>query len=440
FLAIAVDSSGATTGALTTPFALAITLGLSTLIGGKESEEHAFGLVGVMSAGPILAILAVSLFGGYTSLSAASTQAASMEGILAPLLAVAPLCFKDSLLALAPIATLFFLYNAFRFKVPKSELRSIIAGLFLTLFGLVFFLTGVHAGFLEMGRIIGMQVAEHSPALLIIVGFFIGMIVVLMEPAVHVLGQQIETVTAGHIPVKLIRATLSGAVALAIALSMVRIIVPSVHLAYFLIPGFLIAVILSFFSEPIFVAIAYDAGGVASGPMTATFVLAFAQGAALMIPTADVMSDGFGVIAMVAMAPVLSLNLLGVLFRYRRLKAERLPAETKSTALPIAAQLCMAATVNRGSADAVVRLAREHGAAGATILLGRGGSFASTFTLPLSTEAVMPEQEVVVMVLPYATAQAVQRALEEAPELRAQISSLPATAMVKVYPAQPSAE
>ena len=150
-----------------------------------------------------------------------------------------------------------------------------------------------------------MEIAKMNPWILVGVGFVVGFIVVLVEPAVHVLGEQIEEVTGGHIPLNLIRMTLSMGVALAISLSMVRILIPEVKLWYFLFPGFAFAILLSFIAEPVFVGIAYDAGGVASGPMTATFVLAFAQGAASSIETANVLVDGFGVIAMVAMACLL---------------------------------------------------------------------------------------------------------------------------------------
>ncbi|NMA22833.1 MAG: DUF1538 domain-containing protein [Spirochaetales bacterium] len=435
FLAIAVDASGATTGALTTPFALALTLGLSTIKGGKDAEENAFGLVGVMSAGPILAILFMSIVTGQKHIYSAPDAFIPAVGVIAPILKTLPVTFIDSLLALIPIATLFFILNIAKFRVSKAKLLSIIGGLFLTLTGLVLFLGGVHSGFLDMGRIIGSQVALFDQRLLIAVGFVLGMIVVLMEPAVHVLGQQIEEVTGGHIPVRLIRITLSIGVAIAIALSMVRIVFPSVHLWYFLIPGFIIAVILSFFSDPVFVGIAYDAGGVASGPMTATFVLAFAQGAASVIPTADVMSDGFGVIALVAMAPVLSLNLLGTFFK-RKVEAaqreERAPAVEPAT-LPISEQVCLFVDVARGDGDEVVRVARESGAQGATILHGRGGEIDQAFRFPLLGVEVLPERELILLVLTGSVAVAVAEALRAHPELKARLHRAPAKALMKDY-------
>ncbi|MCK9547070.1 MAG: DUF1538 domain-containing protein [Sphaerochaeta sp.] len=438
FLAISVDASGATTGALTTPFALALTLGLASLKGGKYAEENAFGLVGVMSAGPILAILSMSIITGQEHIHSAPDAFIPATGVIAPILRTLPITFKESLLALTPIAMLFFIFNIAKFKITKARLLSVIGGLLLTLSGLVLFLTGVHSGFLDMGRVIGMQVAGFDQRILILVGFLLGMIVVLMEPAVHVLGEQIEEVTAGHIPIRLIRITLSGAVAIAIALSMVRIVFPAVQLWYFLIPGFIAAVIFSFFSDPVFVGIAYDAGGVASGPMTATFVLAFAQGAASMIPTADVMRDGFGVIAMVAMAPVLSLNLLGTYFAHKQRRiAKRAPAAAVERDYPSVvtnSQVCLLVDVSRGLADEVVALARSAGATGATILHGRGGSAEEIVKIPLIGVEVLPEREMVLLITDQQSASAVASLLSQTTTLDARIFGTPAEAMVKELP------
>ncbi|NLV61532.1 MAG: DUF1538 domain-containing protein [Spirochaetales bacterium] len=439
FLAIAFDASGATTGALTTPFALALTFGLSSIKGGKRAEENAFGLVGVMSAGPILAVMLLSIITGQKHIQSAADPFVIERGIIGPLMRMLPVTLKESFIALLPISIFFFLLNAFKFKIGHKRILSIIGGLLLTLTGLVLFLTGVNTGFLEMGRIIGMQVAAFDRYLLIVVGFFLGMIVVLMEPAVHVLGEQIEEVTAGHIPVRLIRITLSGGVAIAIALSMVRIVFPSVHLWYFLIPGFIAAVIFSFFSDQVFVGIAYDAGGVASGPMTATFVLAFAQGAASMIPTADVMRDGFGVIAMVAMAPVLSLNILGTYFAHKQKRIARHErvaslAEERYPAIATGAQVCILVDIPRGLADEVVALARSVGATGATILHGRGGSSDQIVKIPLIGVEVLPEREMVLLVTDHESGVQVSTTLSAKRELDARIFATPTEALVKELP------
>jgi len=379
FLAISFDSSGATTGALTTPFILALSAGLSRIKGGKTSEEDTFGMVGVMSAGPMYALMLMSIITGQKSIQGEAAAFMPQQGILQPVLAFLPKEFFGSLLALLPLSALFFLLNAFRFKAPWRELRRIIKGLVYTLIGLAVFLTGVYAGFLDMGQVIGRVLARDHSWLLPVVGFLIGMIVVLVEPAVIVLGQQIEDTTGGRIPGRIIKVTLSVGVALAVMGSMVRIMVPEVKLWYFLLPGFLVAVLLSFRADPVFVGIAYDAGGVASGPMTATFVLAFAQGAADVVPTANVLVDGFGVIAMVAMAPVLSLMIVGAVFRRKeqaltRKEEKRVKEPVTLPAGAIQFYDCLVAIVSRGLAERAVEVARGAGAGGATILHGRGGS------------------------------------------------------------------
>lgn len=401
FLAIAFDSSGATTGALTTPFILAISLGLSIIKGGRHSEENAFGLVGIMSAGPILAVMLLSVLTGQKNIQSSEVEFIVSEGVLGPIMDVLPTIFFESIIALLPITILFFIFNFTKFKLSEDELSRIIKGLLLTLVGLVLFLTAAASGFMDMGRVIGMELAGMNKWLLIGIGFLMGLIVVLVEPAVHVLGQQIEEVTSGHIPLNLIRITLSIGVGLAIALSMVRIVVPEVKLWYFIIPGFAMAIVLSFVSEPVFVGIAYDAGGVASGPMTATFVLAFAQGAASVIESADVMIDGFGVIAMVAMAPVFSLMVLGTLFRHTRVEypavedKEDMPSPSPEDELQ---HNCIMAIVNRGFAESVVDAARLSGATGATIIHGRGTHEDHKVLLPIIHVELHPEKEIVLLI------------------------------------------
>ncbi len=376
FLAIAFDSSGATTGALTTPFVLALSAGLSRIKGGKSAEEDSFGMVGVMSAGPIYAVMLMSIFTGQEHIQGTAAAFMPEQGIWQPVLHHLPGVLKESAIALLPLSALFFIMNFARFKAPRREIARIIKGLIYTLIGLALFLTGVYSGFLDMGQIIGRSIAGQFSWLLPVVGFLMGMIVVLVEPAVLVLGQQIEEVTGGRIPPRIIKVTLSIGVAIAIMCSMIRIMVPAVKLWHFLLPGFALAIYLSFRSDPVFVGIAYDAGGVASGPMTATFVLAFAQGAAAMTPTADVLVDGFGVIAMVAMAPVLSLMIVGAVFKR---KQDALPQAKEHIVPPLPTLFgeiefydCVVAIVNRGLADQAIALAREAGARGATVIHGRG--------------------------------------------------------------------
>ena len=382
FLAISVDASGATTGALTTPFVLAISVGLSRTKGGKSSEEDSFGMVGAMSAGPILAVMLISIISGQANIHGQPEVFTTAEGVFAPILGAFKGTFAESLFALLPITILFFAFNIFKFKVNRGELVRIIRGLVYTILGLTLFLVGAHTGFMDMGRVLGYGLAESYLNFLPLIGLVLGMLVVLAEPAVHVLGQQVEDVTAGNIHNSVLRTTLSIGVGLAIALSMLKIMVPEIRLWYFLLPGFALAIGLSLFVDPIFVGIAFDAGGVASGPMAATFVMAFAQGVADQIPTADVLRDGFGIIAMIAMTPILAIMILGTVNKIKAIQSGRIQPEIaamdeQKVSLVQSGQgladlhglVCC--TINRGYTEEVIELARSIGCQGATILHGR---------------------------------------------------------------------
>lgn len=320
FLAISVDASGATTGAMTTPFILALGYGISQLKGGKTSEEDSFGMVGLASTGPIFAIMIMSIVRNLSDIQGEVETFIPNNGILAPYLEIFPQILKESAFTLIPLIVLFLIFNRHRFKLHKRSKDAILKGLMYTFIGLSLFLIGVNAGFMEVGRVMGEGIASLHPAFLPIIGFLLGMVIVLAEPAVYVLTEQVEEVTSGYIKKKVILATLSIGIAFAVSISMLRIMIPSLKLWHILLPGFALAAFLSYRVPPIFVGIAYDAGGVASGPMTATFVLAFAQGAANTISTANVLIDGFGVIAMVAMTPLVAIQLLGLMFKVRAKK------------------------------------------------------------------------------------------------------------------------
>jgi hypothetical protein len=190
-----------------------------------------------------------------------------------------------------------------------------------TYLGLVLFLLGVNAGFMEVGSTVGFKLASmDNKAYVIMIGFLLGMVTILAEPAVYVLTHQIEDVTSGYVKRKAVMVSLALGVALAVALSIVRIIVPSMQLWHFLLPGYIISLALTFFVPKLFIGVAFDSGGVASGPMTATFILAYAQGAAEAIEGANVLVDGFGIIAMVAMTPLIALQILGFIFKVKSKK------------------------------------------------------------------------------------------------------------------------
>lgn len=293
--AIAFDSSGATTGAMTTPFIIALGLGVANLKG-DYGEDNSFGLVGIASTGPIIAGLLMSLSIGDNSLSIeeASHSSALISGV------------KNASFAIIPIAIVFFIINAGYFKMKNEELKEILIGLVYTYLGLIIFLTSVEAGFMDLARVMGEELSDSK--LLVIIAFILGLVVVLAEPAVAVLAEQVEDVTGGFIPRKSILRALSLGVAFAVMLAIIRIKSDVFSLWMIIVPGFLISLILSQKIPQIFVGIAFDSGGVASGPMTATFILAFCQGVAGNVV------DGFGVIAFVAMMPVLTIMLMGYLY------------------------------------------------------------------------------------------------------------------------------
>ena len=323
FLAISVDASGATTGAMTTPFILALGYGVSQLKGGKKSEEDSFGMVGLASVGPIFMVMMLSKILGVGSITGEPEIVPAITGTIMPFIHGFIPLFKESFISLFPLALIFLMFNRWKFKLTKNHLRSILIGILYTLVGLTLFLLGVNTGFMEAGRILGYGIANMDQKwLLPAIGFLLGTVVVLAEPAVYVLTEQVENVTSAHIKKKNILVTLSIAIAFAVTMSMLRILVPGLKLWHFLLPGFALAALLSYFVPSIFVGIAYDSGGVASGPMTATFILAFAQGAADAIPTANILIDGFGVIAMIAMMPIVSILILGLIFKFQEARKE----------------------------------------------------------------------------------------------------------------------
>jgi hypothetical protein len=320
FLAIAFDASGATTGALTVPFMLAIALGVSSLKkDSKASEKDSFGLVGIASAGAIISVLMMSILSKSDKLKGTMEYKISQEtSLITPFMEKLPVVLVEVTLALLPIALLFLIFNFVSFKLTKRPFRKIVKGLIYTFVGLVLFLVGVNAGFMDVGGIVGHKLAMlENKFILVLTGFCLGLVTILAEPAVYVLTHQIEDVTGGYVPRKLVLIALSIGVGFSVALSMLRIIVPEIKLWHYLLPGYIIALGLMYVAPKLFIGMAFDSGGVASGPMTATFILAFAQGAAEAIEGANVMVEGFGIIAMVAMTPLIALQTLGLIFKIK---------------------------------------------------------------------------------------------------------------------------
>lgn len=323
FIGISFDASGATTGALTVPFILALAVGVSTLKkDSKASEKDSFGLVAVASVGAIISVLVMGMIYGKPQINAVlNVEAAYSPSILEPYLNKLPVLAFESLLAMLPLLVIFIVSQFISFKLPKKSFIKILIGLLYTFIGLVLFLTGVNAGFMDVGKIIGYKIALlESKAIFIITGFVLGCVTILAEPAVYVLTKSIEKVTSGYIKRKAVLASLSIGIGCAVALSTIRILIPEMQLWHFLLPGYLISIVMAYISPKLFVGIAFDSGGVASGPMTATFILAFTQGAAEAIETANVLVEGFGMIAMVALFPLIALQILGIIYKIKSRK------------------------------------------------------------------------------------------------------------------------
>lgn len=320
FLAISFDASGNTTGSVSVPFILALAVGMSSLTRSNEVEENdGFGMLGIASSGAIIAVLLQGLFTPKGSLDGGFTITEDLsDSVLRELLLSIPQYAKEALIAILPIFILYILINFIWIKTSASKLRRIIIGSIYTYFGLILFLTGINVGFLEASRLVGYQVAAYDkPWLLILIGMIFGIITIPAEPSVHVLTRQIEDNTAGSIKALIVMITLCLGVATAVGFSMLRILTPGLQLWHILLPGMVIAIILSYIAPDIFVGIAYDSGGVAAGTMTSVFILPFAQGAADFIPGASIVQDGFGIIALVAMTPLIAIQLLGLIYKIK---------------------------------------------------------------------------------------------------------------------------
>lgn len=320
FWAVAFDSGGVTTGPMTVPFIMALGVGVSAIRSDRHAGNDSFGLVALCSIGPILAVLVLGLMypseAAYTPVEIPEMEN-SQEMILLFVHGL-PHYAKEVAIALAPIVVFFFLFNTFYIKMPKKPLISISVGLIFTYVGLVLFLTGVNVGFMPVGNYIGNLIGSKSfNWILLPIAMLIGYFIVKAEPAVHVLNKQVEDLTAGSIPARAMELSLSIGVATSLGLAMIRVLT-GISVMYFLVPGYVLALGLSFFTPKIFTSIAFDSGGVASGPMTATFLLPFAMGACEAIGGPErIVSDAFGVVAMVAMTPLITIQLLGVEYKFR---------------------------------------------------------------------------------------------------------------------------
>ena len=309
-LPMGFDSGGVTTGPITVPFIMALGVGISNVLGDRRSRDSSFGLVALCSVGPMLAVLVLGIF-SRNDLTYQVPDYTVSENILGAFLHTAGHTCKEVGIALGLIVAFFLICQVLFLKLHKRQLQRIAIGVLFTYVGLVIFLTGVNVGFMPIGYKLGMTLAQGSKTFLILFGLCAGILTVLAEPAIHVLNAQVEDVTGGLVSKKSMMIGLCMGVGASIALSMIRIVF-DFSLVYYVIPGYFIALALSLFVPRVYTAIAFDSGGVASGPMTSGFILPLAVGACVGLQgESAVLRDAFGVVAMVAMTPLITIQLLG---------------------------------------------------------------------------------------------------------------------------------
>ena len=329
FLAVAFDSGGVTTGPMTVPFIMAFGIGISAIRSDSRASNDSFGLISLCSVGPIIAVLILSLIFHPDSADYVAPdmpRAADSVQMAGMFISYFPTYIGEIARALVPIAAFFGFFQIVLLRLHRPSLIRIGVGLFYTYVGLVLFLTGVNAGFMPAGLYLGKTLALLNFRWIIVpIGMVIGFFIVKAEPAVYVLMRQVEELTSGAVSGKTLQRSLSVGVAVSVGLALTRVLT-GISILWFMVPGYAIALGLTFVVPDMFTGIAFDSGGVASGPMTATFLLPFATGACLALE-GNVVTDAFGVVAMVAMTPLIAIQILGVGYRLRA-GADVVPEQT----------------------------------------------------------------------------------------------------------------
>ena len=331
FIPVSFDSGGVTTGPITVPFIMSLGLGIASTRSDKNSASDSFGLISLCSIGPILCVLLLGII--YKPQEAAShlsvipsipTTAQAAQYFIQSF----PTYLREVAMALLPVAGLFLVFQLLTRRFKRGQLIRIVTGLLYTYLGLVLFLCGVNVGFMPAGQLIGATIANGVKWLLVPIGMLIGYYIVKAEPAIQVLNRQVESVTNGSVSAKSMNLCMSLGVSASVGLSMMRVLT-GLPIQWIIIPGYLIALVLSRFVPRMFVGIAFDSGGVASGPMTTTFLLPLSIGACDAID-GNLMTDAFGVVALVALTPLIAIQLMGILYQYKmRLTDRQMVQETE---------------------------------------------------------------------------------------------------------------
>ena len=325
FLAISFDSGGVTTGPMTVPFIMSLGVGVASIRADEEAGNDSFGLIALCSVGPIIAVMMLGLFNNVDTLTPEVYEIPTLNDsreIFMSFFTQLPHYASEVVIAVGPIVVFFLIFRALSGGIGTKGLGKILIGVLYTFLGLTLFLTGVNVGFMPLGNLLGSTLADSWLKWLIIpIGMLIGYFIVAAEPAVHVLTKQVEDETSGAIPAKVLSLALSVGVAISVGIAMLRVLT-GIPILYVLIPGYAIALLLSFVVPDVFTSIAFDSGGVASGPMTATFLLPFAVGACTAVG-GNIAEDAFGVVAMVAMTPLIAIQILGLVYKLKSNKAAK---------------------------------------------------------------------------------------------------------------------
>ena len=325
FLAVAFDSGGVTTGPITVPFIMAMGIGLSMIRADKDASNDSFGLVALSSIGPILAVMLLGFFYNPKEAvySAAEMAAVSTtQDVARAFSGEIPHYIKEVFVALIPIFVMFVIFQLLTRRYQRTQRLRITVGFLYTYIGLVLFLCGVNVGFAPVGSMIGSSLAATNQKwLLVPIGMLIGYFIVKAEPAIQILNRQVQTITSGTISAKSMNMCLSIGVCISVGLAMLRVLT-GLPLRFIIIPGYILALVMSRFVPPIFVGIAFDSGGVASGPMTATFLLPLCIGACETLG-GNIMTDAFGVVSLVALTPLIAIQIMGLQFKYKLNKMQK---------------------------------------------------------------------------------------------------------------------
>ncbi|MCD8206082.1 MAG: DUF1538 domain-containing protein [Clostridia bacterium] len=330
FWALSFDAGGVTTGPMTVPFIMSLGVGVASIRSDKGGKDDSFGLVALSSAGPVIAVLILGIIYNIQDLPYTFTEVETVEETLYPAATAFGqgfvTYFEDVAIAVSPIVIFFILFELITKSFHRRQVIQISFGIVIMYLGLVFFLTGANVGFARMGTLIGEIVGDIAGGwLLIPVAMIVGFFMVSAEPAVHVLNKQVEKMSSGAVKAGTMRMALSISVCIALGLAMLRVIT-GINIMWFLVPGYAAALILTFFSPKMFTGIAFDSGGVASGAMVSAFVLPMSIGACSVLAedvTMAVMTDAFGCVAFVAMMPLITVQVFGIIYKRRTAKIKR---------------------------------------------------------------------------------------------------------------------